>query len=152
MLNRLKSLIKKATNNKLLSYVLWVIVSRILPIIIIINEFDLVSPDISPVYRWSFAGFFVVFWGGIRFWSDFKDFARDLKEGFPREIFLAITAVGPYLLLYFIGVLATNLTDDFMFIAGTLFWTSLVGSVFRANHMRLRRKLLQERGYVNVLR
>ena len=91
-------------------------------------------------------------WLLIKFWSDIKDFALDMKEGFIREFALSAANILPYLLLYGLGYVANSMTEDFMFFAGTLLLTNALGIVFRANHMRLRRQTLQERGYVNVLR
>ena len=74
-----------------------------------------------------------------------------MHEGFTREFVVSITEIGPYLLLFGIGLLSNQFSQDFLFISGVLLVTNFVGVFARANHLRLRRQELMGRGYVNVL-
>lgn len=133
-------------------YWIWIIISRILPVAIIGAEYGIFTTETTTAYKFGFAFIFVAAWSVFRFWEDLKRFAREMHEGFTREFIVSLTELGPYLLLFGLGLLANQFSQDFLFIAGVLMITNAVGVFARANHLRLRRKELMERGYVNVLR
>jgi hypothetical protein len=137
--------------NRYIWYWLWIIISRIVPVTIIGIEYGVFTTETTVSYKFGFAFVFVVLWALFRFWEDLKRMAKEMNEGFMREFIVATTEVGPYLLLFGIGWIASSLAEDFLFISGVLLVSNLVGAVARANHLKLRRKDLLERGWVNVL-
>lgn len=148
----MKTTLKKALNSQYLSYYLWIIVSRVLPIVIIGLEYDLFQKETETTYKVGFVGGILLLWLALRFGADIRDFAKDMREGFFREFSLTIAKSSPYIFMFVVAYLASSMAEDFMFIATTLLVTHLLGSALRANHKRIRRKKLQKRGYVNVLR
>ena len=142
----------KLLNNQYLFYWLFALVARVLPIGILIHHFELLNPEVSRRYRIGIILMMGFIWVGLKFWSDIKEFALDMPEGFIRELTLSVASVVPYALVYGVGLYAVSLSDDFMFFASTLLWTQALGVLFKANHKRIRRATLKERGYVNVLR
>lgn len=133
-------------------YWIWIIISRILPASIIGVEYGVFTTETTTAYKFGFAFIFVAAWSLFRFWEDLKRFAREMHEGFMREFIVSVTEIGPYMLLFGIGLLSNQFAQDFLFISGVLLVTNFAGVFARANHLRLRRKELMERGYVNVLR
>lgn len=143
---------KKILSNYYLYYWLYIAVARALPTYLIVTKYNLFSSETSTAYSIGFVGVLLILWLAIKFWSDLKEFALDMPEGFTREFALSVANVVPYGLLYGIGLVSSQLTDEFMFFAGTLLWTNALGVFLKANHMRLKRLALKGRGYVNVLR
>lgn len=133
-------------------YWVWITISRILPVAIIGAEYGIFTSETTTVYKFGFAFLFAAAWSLFRFWEDLKTFSREMHEGFTREFVVSTTEIGPYLLLFGIGLLSNQFSQDFLFISGVLLVTNFAGVFARANHLRLRRKELMERGYVNVLR
>lgn len=148
----MKTTLKKALDNQYLSYYLWIVVSRLVPIAIIAWEYELYKKETETTYQIGFIGGILLLWLALRFGADIRDFAKDMKEGFFREFSLTIAKSSPYIFMFVVAFLAKTMAEDFMFIATTLLVTHLLGSALRANHKRIRRKKLQDRGYVNVLR
>lgn len=86
------------------------------------------------------------------FWSAINDYVRDMKEGFVREIFNALSTLGIPFILWLSGILAKHVVSDYMFFTGVIFVTTFIGVILRAKHTQYKRMILIERGYVNVLK
>lgn len=75
-----------------------------------------------------------------------------MEDGFTREILLGIGGIGPYILLWIAGLVAKASVGNFVFITSTFLITNMLGVMFRAEHMRIRNKILLARGHVRVIR
>ena len=142
----------KLINSQYLFYWLHKLVALALPLLILVHHFELLNAEVSRRYRVGIILMLAFTWALLKFWSDIKEFALDMSEGFIREFTLAAASLIPYVLVYGVGLYAINLAEDFVFFASTLLWTQALGVILKANHKRIRRAALQERGYVNVLR
>ena len=94
----------------------------------------------------------VIFWALIRFWSEISEAVSTMKEGITRELAKSLMRIGPYILIYSLGFFIEAFYEDYLFITSVLLVTQAAGIVFDANHKRLKRKELVDRGYVNVLK
>ena len=146
----MRSLINTLINNRYISYWLWLFVSIALPVIIIGRQFNFMDRTIA--FQIGFPMTLVLFWALIRFWSEISDAVSTMPEGITRELAVSFMKIGPYVLLYFIGFFLNTFYQDYMFVAGTLLVTQVGGVILNANHNRLKRKDLIDRGYVNVLK
>lgn len=138
--------------SRYLFYWLWVLASRIGPILVIGFKFKVFDGDVKTVYRIAIGFAFVVFWGLIKFWGDFIEYARALPEGLAREVVLGVGHLGPYLIMWGAAIAAKLAVDDFLYITGTMLVFQMVGVIFGAEHKRLRNKILLARGHVRVIK
>ena len=138
--------------NKLTWIVLWLIAARIIPIGLVSYRFDLFKSTTSTGVRIGVIGLILIVWFIFALWDLFKEWVRTFPDGMFRELLQAVVKVGPYILLWFIGIIARNLTEDFAFITFTLMLSQLTAVYFRARYNMLHRKALKKRGYVDVIR
>ena len=136
----------------------YIFTSKILALIVFIVKYDLLKPSIEDVpggitkkYKVSIWIIIALIWFLISFWESTTIFIRDMKEGFFRELMHSISSILLPLVLWISGVLAYYFIKDYLFFTGTILVTSMLGIYFKAKHNHFRRKVLIDRGYVNVL-
>jgi hypothetical protein len=124
----------------------------LLPIVVIGLRYKLFSKSVGVFYSFTFIGAILFFYLIIRFWSDFGEWAHDLGEGMFREVLMAISKLGPYILLASLGLFAKSLLSDYVFLTMVLFIGNAFGVVFGAYHNYYKRKVLIAGGAVRVLK
>lgn len=133
-------------------YWLYAITSRVGAILAISIKFDLFVAENSTMYKGIVLLCILLFWATLKFWKDFVEWARNMEDGFSREILLGIGGMGPYILLWGAGVAARIAIEDFVWITSAFLLFNMLGVVFGAEHMRLKNKILLARGHVRVIR
>lgn len=149
------------TDNKKRYLYFWldVLVSKILALVIIGIQYDLFRPNIvdtpagiTKQYKWSIWVIILFIWFIFSFWESLTVFIRDMKEGVLREILQGFASLFLPLLMWGSGVLAYYFIKDYLFFTGVILVTSMLGVFFKAKSNYHRRKVLLNRGYVNVLK
>ena len=133
-------------------YWLYALVTRVGAIAVVTWKFDLLAEEKSIWIKGGTLLGFLSFSALLKFWSDFVEWARNMEDGYSREILLGLGQIGPYILLWAAGILAKIAINDFVFITSTLLLTNMFGVIFKAEHMRLKNKILLARGHVRVIR
>lgn len=133
-------------------YWLYAITSRIAAIAAVSIKFDLFAEEKSTMFKGVVLLVILVFWAVLKFWKDYVEWARNMEDGFSREILLGIGGMGPYLLLWGAGLLAKIAVGDFIWITSAFLICNLLGVAFGAEHMRLKNKILLARGHVRVIK
>ncbi len=133
-------------------YWLYAITSRVGAIVAISLKYDLFTSEKSTMLKGATFLGILVFWAVLKFWKDFTEWARNMEDGFSREILLGIGGMGPYLLLWGAGLAAKVAIGNLIWITSAFLLFNLVGVVFGAEHMRLKNKILLARGHVRVIR
>lgn len=152
-MNNLKTLAKKAYNSSRFWFWAWIAASSVLPVVIIGQEYGLFSDSTSSMFKVGVASVVLAIFLIVRGWNIISEWAYELKEGTVREISIAAIKIMPYFFLMLIGHIVIIMTEEFFFVARVLFFTQAAGVYFRARNRTLKRKkLIEERGYVHVLK
>ena len=145
----------KLTNNqkRYLFYWIWFLVHKLSAVIVLGIKYGFFDSETATETKISLAVLLTAIWVVFSFWDHFGEFARDMKEGFLRELLVSVSQVFLPAILWSAGLLAKVVLDQYMFFTGTILITTLLGVVLRAYHLKYRRQvLIKEQGYVNVLR
>jgi hypothetical protein len=143
------------TNNqkRYLFYWLWFLVHKFAAVIVLGTKYGFFSSETTKETKISLAVLLTAVWIIFGFWDHFAEWARDLQEGFFRELMVSLAQVFLPAILWGAGLMAKVVLDQYLFFTGTILITTLFGVVLRAFHLKYRRQvLIKEQGYVNVLK
>lgn len=94
----------------------------------------------------------LVVWGIMYFFKNLSVMVRDMKEGILREFLHGITVLFVPLMLWASANMPAKFLKEFKQFTWAFLTLSLLGLVFEAIYNYYRRRLLLERGYVNVIK
>ncbi len=143
------------SNNKkrYITFWAWVFISKISALIFLGIKYGFFSKETSTTFKWTFAVVLGFVWLFFTFWSQFTEWARDMKEGFLRGLVVGIGEIALPLTLWLAGVLSQIVLEDYLWFTGTILVTTTAGVVLRGFHIKYKRlHLIKEQGYVNVLK
>lgn len=142
----------KLINNKNVNLITYIFVSLVTPVLIVTWKYDIFKPDTPKAVKVGLPVAVILLWFVFKFWATIHDEIRTMKEGFIREALLSIIHLGPYILLYGLGIFLDIFYKDYMFLVTVLLITQTLGVIVKARYTYLKRKELIDRGYVNVLK
>lgn len=148
----MKNILISLANSKVFLYLTYILFSFIAPLVAVTLEYGLYKQETSTTIKVATPVTIILLWAVFKFWGDIHDAVKTMKEGFAREFILSIMKLGPYILMFTIGILLKSFYEDYMFIATVLLITQALGVGSRARFTYLKRKELIDRGYVNVLK
>lgn len=148
----MKNILISLTNSRVFLYLTHVLFALVAPLVAVTLEYGLYKQETSTTIKVATPVTIVLLWAMFKFWGDIYDSVKTMKEGFAREFILAIMKLGPYILMFSIGLLLKLFYEDYMFIATVLLISQALGVTAKARYTYLKRKELIDRGYVNVLK